>query len=964
MDDSARPSVRQPAAHAMAPWVFALYFFSGATGLAYEVLWARMITVQFGMSIFGVTATVAAFLLGLGAGCLWAQFVLAGRADRVAQPWSPRRSLAGYAAVEFLVAGYALALPGINAVASPLIDAAAGQLAWATWCSLQGVVALVLLGLPAAAIGASFPLVMRALPWLPGLTGRVYAINTAGAAAGALLSLLLMASVGWSGALLAVALTGAGVACMAYLLSRSIPADADIGTGAGSASIAANPRPGMDPRLLLAYGGAGACALILEIGWTRLYGMVLLRTEYVLAVILVIYLLGTALGSALAARSRRPLTLAIPLTACTCTLAGLAALGPFSRWMQQQSFDTLAGALCFQALALAVCTLPATAALGAWLPALARRLPGGRPAAAGSALLYGVNCLGGAIGAVFTATIGIPVLGTAGCIGLAAVLMLALGIALVPQSRSTAAAATAGAGAELLPGFEPQADARADTRTMTAAHALVVAQVDAPLALPPETTVNKRIRHVLLAALPLALGAAWMLRALPSPAQLGAGPAGASTVLFTYEDALTLNHVVAAPDGQRTLLTDLQHMDASSDPAAVALQADQARLPLLLHRNPHSVLFLGLGTGVSASGSLPWQQLERTAVEISPGAVRAAANWFAPVNGDITRHARIVHDDARHFLAATPARYDVIVGDLFHPDLAGMSNLLSVEQFARARDRLNGGGVFAQWLALNQFDRESLHTVMRSFQKVFPGAQVFLDGAHMALVGSPQGIAGADAMRAAPAALDDASTGGEGTATWLGRYWGPIAAGVGAVQSESRPVIEFQLPRLRYAGKATDETAQAAPPLADILLELLRQRPDAAHAAATLHVAAREQPDFVSAYAASELAVQSWLAELASDTQGARRLVRLAYEANPRDRWIASDLADDLYEVARAQDALMQDGVLERILRIYPAHVGALRALWERERAASQADAAAARARLQRVAPLDSQARAIEVPSL
>ena len=918
MGDRARPSVRPQAAHAMAPWLFALYFLSGATGLAYEVLWARMITAQFGMSIFGVTATVAAFLLGLGAGCLWAQTTLEGRAVLDARPWSPRRALAGYAAVELLVACYALALPWINAIASPLIDAAAGQLAWAPWCSLQGAIALVLLGLPAAAIGASFPFVMRALPWSPGLAGRVYAINTAGAAAGALLSLLLLASVGWSGALLAVAFTGAGVACMAYLLSRRTPADTDLGTANGSARIAANSRAGMDARLLLAYGGAGACALMLEIGWTRLYGMVLLRTEYVLAVILVIYLLGTALGSALAARTRRPLTLAVPLTACACTLAGLAALGPFSRWMQQQSFDTLAGALCFQALALAACTLPATAALGAWLPALARRQPGGRPATTAPALLYGVNCVGGAIGAVFTATIGIPILGTAGCIGLAAALMVALGIALAPRS-------------------------------------------------PVDANVNARTRYALLAALPLALGAAWMLRALPSPAQLGAGPAGASRVLFTYEDALTLNHVVAAPDGQRTLLTDLQHMDASSDPDAVALQADQARLPLLLHRNPHSVLFLGLGTGVTASGSLPWQQLERTAVEISPGAVRAAADWFAPVNGDITHHVRIVHDDARHFLAATPERYDVIVGDLFHPDLAGMSNLLSVEQFARARDRLNAGGVFAQWLALNQFDRESLHTVMRSFQKVFPGAHVFLDGAHLALVGSPQGISGAaDAMRASPAAPDDAATGGEGTATWLGRYWGPIAAGVGAVQSESRPVIEFQLPRLRYAGNATDGAALAAPPLADILLELLRQRPDAAHAAVALGVAAREQPEFVTAYAASELAVQSWLAELASDTRRARQLVRLAYEANPRDRWIAGDLADDLFEVARAQDALMQAGVLERILRIYPAHVGALRAVWERERerAGGQADAAQALARLQRVAPLDSQASAIGVPSL
>lgn len=47
----------------------------------------------------------------------------------------------------------------------------------------------------------------------------------------------------------------------------------------------------------------GAGALILQVGWTRLYGMVLLRTEYVLAVILAVFLLGIGLGSLLARRS-------------------------------------------------------------------------------------------------------------------------------------------------------------------------------------------------------------------------------------------------------------------------------------------------------------------------------------------------------------------------------------------------------------------------------------------------------------------------------------------------------------------------------------------------------------------------------------------------------------------------------------------------------------------------------------
>ena len=50
--------------------VVILYCFSGLTGLAYEVLWSRMLSMQFGVSIFGVVLTVTAFMLGLGLGSL------------------------------------------------------------------------------------------------------------------------------------------------------------------------------------------------------------------------------------------------------------------------------------------------------------------------------------------------------------------------------------------------------------------------------------------------------------------------------------------------------------------------------------------------------------------------------------------------------------------------------------------------------------------------------------------------------------------------------------------------------------------------------------------------------------------------------------------------------------------------------------------------------------------------------
>jgi hypothetical protein len=46
-------------------WVVVFFYcLSGFTSLAYEVLWSRMLSMQFGVSIFGVVLTVAAFMIG------------------------------------------------------------------------------------------------------------------------------------------------------------------------------------------------------------------------------------------------------------------------------------------------------------------------------------------------------------------------------------------------------------------------------------------------------------------------------------------------------------------------------------------------------------------------------------------------------------------------------------------------------------------------------------------------------------------------------------------------------------------------------------------------------------------------------------------------------------------------------------------------------------------------------------
>jgi len=832
-----------------------------------------MLALQFGVSTFGVVITVTAFMTGLGIGSL-AGLRWVNKIDR---------PLAIFAILEGSIALYALLLPSILKTVGMWVDHMAPQLSLPQWYGLQSGVALCLVTIPACGMGAGLPLILKIAEQASLSLGKLYGFNTLGAVFGALLPLWSLPSLGWVFSLRIVAVFGLVVSAGALVLGRLFQPGYP---SSGNAPL----RPPL--RLLIFYAGIGAASLMLEIGWVRLYGMVMLRTEYVLAIILAVYLLGIALGSLLAPRSAKPWLLALlPLAAGGFTLVSLWLLPVVSEWIESHEFRSLPVALWAQGLLLCTFTLPVTLTLGAWLPLLAARL--GDSGTSG-VWLYGVNAIGAGFGAMAAGFVGIPMLGTTATVVVAGFALTILGLGWIRPSRFMW------------------------------------------LSLP----------IMGLCALPV-----WHL---PPVHDLLPQAQAQSQDIYFYEDAISLTHVVQQQNGQRLLLTDLQRMDASTDPSAIQIQSDQARLPLLLHPAPHTVLFLGLGTGISAAGSLPFPDLERTAIEISQGAIFAANHWFLPANKSAMRQVKVRRDDARHFLISTKEHYDVIIGDLFHPDLAGVSSLLSIQQFQRVRARLSDNGVFVQWLALNQFDLQSLNAVMRSFHRIYPDGQMFMDGMHLALVGTKQESAAAKSMTenlqrmAIPE--QEAATGNEGKWTWLGRYWGPIPDSTGPLQDEWVPFIEFRLPQARYTGDLD---------LKQLLIELLQQRPDIGTAMKLLGVAEADRSAFERAYAASELIARAWVASLSGNDAEAVRLNWLANQANPSDHWIAEGLADNMLQSLpqALQHGLSERAALLRILRISPTHTETLRALWHLERSVDEASKAEQyRLQLLAISPLDREA--------
>ena len=828
--------------------ILLLYFLSGMSSLAYEILWVRMLSLQFGVSIFGVVLTVAIFMLGLGGGSL-----LASRYLRpVANPlWI-------FALLEFSIAVFSLLIPLMFNWMHALLFAPLDNASLSTWYLWQFITTSIVLMVPALLMGAGFPVILRLFIEYPSALGTVYAVNTIGAALGALLPLLLLPAFGWVNALYCVATISITIAVISGVLSR-------IYSGVKS-PVAPNmdTDPDVDYRKnLLAYAGIGAVALALEIAWTRLFGMVFLRTEYVLAVILAVFLVGIAVGSYIARFLKGEQWFnALPVVAGIFIISGLWLLPASVNIIDTQQLESLNEALMKQGLIIAFLTLPVTLVFGAWLPLLNHKL--GDSGVYG-ARLYGANAVGSAVGALLAGFVLTPVFGTNATIVVAAILTIVISAVWIKNYKLVFAVIS------------------------LALFSIPVFQMAPVNKLMPEVYAQTRD-------------------------------------LYKYEDAINITHVIAKKDGQRLLLADLQRMDAASDPVSVQSQKNQGRLPLLLHSYPHSVLFLGLGTGISASSSLAYPQLRRTVVELSQGAINAASQWFQPVNDNIMEFTDVIRDDARRFLMTSDRQYDVIVGDLFHPDLVGRSALLSRQQFERASAHLADNGVFVQWIALNQFEIGSLKIILRTFKSVFPDAVLFVDAFRVALVGSNRSLSGLPALQENLARLTEDQrqliTGGEGPFVWLGRYWGKInVTPSGPLQDESAPQIEFRLPQARYSGELD---------LAKLLDYLLQQRPHVTQAAKELHIDETSYAAFERAYVATELAHRSWLALLRKNYPEGQRLLKLAYQANPADRWISFAVADaalESYDMTQPQGVQEKD-VLESILKIRPDHPEVIKRLW------------------------------------
>lgn len=675
--------------------VAVLLFGTGFCALVYQAAWLRMLREVFGASTAASAAVLAIFMGGLGFGGL----LLGPRADR-------RRSPLGF--YGFLEIGVAVAA-GLSPWLVELVQKAYIGLGGSASLGLPGgtavrlMLAALVLGVPTFLMGGTLPAASRAAERSSDqgrrVVGLLYALNTLGAVAGALLTTFwAVEALGVRKTVWAAAFLNLLIGLVARLQARALePEETPVEEPAGGTEKAAGGWI-----VAVAAGVVGFAFLLMELVWYRMLAPLLGGSSYTFGLILAVALLGIGLGGLLYAAGpalRRPTLAAF---AGTCALEALFLALPFAAGDRVAAVAAMLrplGDAGFLPVVLgwsavtAFVVLPAALVSGYQFPLLVALLGRGRERVGREiGVTYAANTVGAIAGSIAGGFGLLPLLTAPGVWRLVVVLLLLLAVAAVvagvrrgaPLRSGAFPLATAAVGLLLLSAEGPTAfwrhspigAGRVDTQSWNS---------------PNDVRAYQELRRG---------GVAWEADGVES-----------SVALYVSDEIAFL--VNGKADGS-----------ARSD---APTQVMSGLVGALLHPAPRRALVIGLGTGSTAGWLAAVPSLERVdVVELEPAVVEVA-RACAPVNRDVLRNpkVRLVIGDGRELLLTTGERYDVIFSEPSNPYRAGVASLFTEDFYRAVRQRLRPGGLFLQWLQGYELDAQVVGLVYGTLGSVFPSVETW-----------------------------------------------------------------------------------------------------------------------------------------------------------------------------------------------------------------------------------------------
>ena len=680
--------------------IYLIFFLSGAAALIYQVAWHRLLVVFAGGDVLAITLIVTAFMVGLGFG--------SSVGGSVADRFSRKRSLVLFGMAELAIAAFGLV--------SKTLYYDVLYLEYGPVAEARGVTAAVLiigLLIPTALMGMSLPLLSKALiPDLPhaaGMTGRLYGINTLGAALGAFATTwMLMPIFGIEGSLRWAALLNGICAVSMMPLSFLQPLRAsEESTQEPLPTLITPEKPWKFRNCLWVFALSGFVALGLEMVWFRLLGVLLKSTAFTFGTLLSIYLFGIGagafFGTGIAPRIKKPgqLFLILQWGIALYASAGVTlALATIHHWPLLQSIlqylDSYEPIDANTAIQLLQNPPPSPGAfpeawIFPWMHGLLPLVLMGPPT-----FLMGlaftmlqkvahqdVSFIGRRIGWLQTANIIGSTLGT-----------LVVGLLLLPLCG-------------------------------TPCTLRLLALIGGSMGL----LLIRKKDSLSLRALQFVFGAILLTSILALPD---------STSLWAKAHGTTPDRVHVAEDGAGVSLLKKASIDElAGAPTMVfvngigqswipfgGVHSALGALPSLMHPRPEKIAVIGLGSGDTLYCVMARPETEKAVCIEIVGAeldtLRAMAAE-APYTGlrRLIDDPRVHHvaGDGRQYLMMTDERFDIIEADALRPTSAHSGNLYSEEYFRLVSSRLTTGGYAVTWAPTQR--------VVSTFEKVFPHVILF-----------------------------------------------------------------------------------------------------------------------------------------------------------------------------------------------------------------------------------------------
>ena len=687
--------------------ILTFFVLSGSTGLVYEIVWMKMLTLTIGNTVFSTTTVLTAFMGGLALGSF-----LAGRfADRLTEP------LKVYAILEGAIGVYALVLPLLIGWTEPLFRLIYQDFhtSFYAFSLLRFLVCGAILLVPTTLMGATLPVLSKYFvdrPTQLGWTiGKLYGANMFGAVMGSMAAgFVLIPAVGVARTIYIAAFLNLAIAAAVLKLGRRATQTAAEGsrarrkvetrkTAARPGEVTKSGARGVTVTVLVAIGLSGVAAMIYQIAWTRVLSLSIGSSVYAFSLIVSAFICGLSLGSLALARwidraSNVVLALALVQAAigvsALLTVPVLGKLPTLVTGLVLRYFDSFTHLHVAEFSVIFLLMLIPTFLMGGAFPSAVKICVRDLERVGQSVgNVYAVNTLGAIIGSFSAGFLLIPWLGTQSTIAVAvAINIIAAGIVLL-RAPTLAPVKRVGLtlGVVVLPVVAWQQVPSWDPLILTSGPYLY-ADLYQDLATDKDIGVEAAMRE------------------------------GHELVFFKEGLTATVS-VTKTADGDLAL-----NINGKTDATVrgdAATQLMLGHLPLLLHEAAKDVLVIGMGSGMTL-GAVQLHPVESVdIVEIEAAVIEASEHFRAftrdPLNDP---RAEVILADGRNHLAFTDEQYDVIISEPSNVWISGMGNLFTREFFDLAKRRLRRGGLMCQWVHAYAMSSDDFKTIVRTFASVFP----------------------------------------------------------------------------------------------------------------------------------------------------------------------------------------------------------------------------------------------------